>query len=108
MKTAQVDRMVRRIFTAMNRHDPDGDPGDLNIRVQDDSPLVEVWLDRDPRLWLSAGDSVQEALKTAVEGLETIEELPGEDNGFRGVLTPLFGAHNEGIPPHHDEQGGEG
>lgn len=101
---SHADTMVKRVFTAMNSRDPNSDPGDLTITVQDDSPLVEVWLDghRD-RMWLSVGSSIHEALERAAEGLESDVELPGEDNAFRGVLTPMFGPHDEGVLPHHEE-----
>lgn len=42
-----ADDLIRRLFAAQNALDPDSDPGDLTIEVQDDFPMVAASQGRD-------------------------------------------------------------
>jgi hypothetical protein len=37
------DELVAEIFRIQNERNPDADPGDLTIEIQDDMPMVLVW-----------------------------------------------------------------
>ena len=69
------DELVTEIFRIQQERNPDGDPGDLTIEVQDDMPLVMV---RQSRMWIEEresfshhiafaqgcpGDNIQDALE---------------------------------------------
>jgi predicted PolB exonuclease-like 3'-5' exonuclease len=59
------DELVAEIFRIQEERDPDSDPGDMDITIQDDMPLVIV---RQQRIRLdmtggSYGDSIQDALE---------------------------------------------
>lgn len=63
-----VDELVQRLFRAQEALDPDADPGDLTILVQDDMPLVEVTqFGRDEH---RAGGTVFGVLRQAVDTYE--------------------------------------
>ena len=51
------DELVTEIFRFQQKRNPDSDPGDLTIEVQDDMPLVMV---RQSRMWIEARESFSE------------------------------------------------
>lgn len=65
------DELVREIMRIQQERDPDGDPGDLEITVQDDSRLVTVyqphWADTEIEGVLTPGGSIQQALELHLE-----------------------------------------
>jgi hypothetical protein len=62
------DEIVNEIFRLQNERDPDSDPGDLGIIIQDDIPMVEVTQRGRVRLGglLTMGSTIQEALENAL------------------------------------------
>lgn len=45
------DALIGRLFQVQKWLDPDRDPGDLHISVQDDIPLVTITQHKDNRDW---------------------------------------------------------
>lgn len=69
------DEIITEIFRVQNEHDPDADPGDISIDVQDDMPLVLVYQDRFTaerfgRSHIGTGGTVQEALENALASVK--------------------------------------
>jgi hypothetical protein len=61
---ATPDDLVNELFALQNAANPDDDPGDLSIDVQDDSALHAVF--QRGRM-IAYGGSIQEALEQAVQ-----------------------------------------
>lgn len=62
------DEIIKEGFRLQEKHDPDSDPGDLSIEVQDDMPMVAVYQDNAPLFSMPImGKTVQEALEAWLE-----------------------------------------
>ena len=77
-----VDERIARLMELRQAQvGPDTDPGDVTIRVQDDSAMVTVHIDGlMPFSPLGIGGTVEEALDAAIQNL-----LPGFDD-IRGMF----------------------
>lgn len=83
------DELIAEIFRIQEERDPDADPGDIDITIQDDMPLVVVGQDRafsitepiDPvgGRKETYGDSIQQALETLLQ--EVIDGRPSTRQG---------------------------
>ncbi len=63
------DQLVGEIFRLQNELDPDGDPGDMLIDIQDDSALVIVA--QHGKDGYFAGPSIQEALEAVLASVKS-------------------------------------
>ena len=75
------DELITEIFRIQEEYNPDADPGDIDITIQDDMPLVVVRQKQfpipepaHPAEWLESlmgvethGDSIQDALEKHLE-----------------------------------------
>lgn len=71
-RTDPVDDLVRRIMLTRERQEPDEDPGDITIQIQDDMDFVEV-IQRDEVIGI--GSTVYAALYQAFENV-TKQRVP--------------------------------
>jgi hypothetical protein len=86
-----ADELVRQIHLILTTRNPDADPGDMTIGIQDDMPMVEVHLAGFHRgLFLAVAPTVFDALTLVRDRLLAGEPLPADDEGLVGVLTPLW------------------
>jgi hypothetical protein len=73
------DELVAEIFRIQNERNPDSDPGDLTIEIQDDLPMVLVWQyhwnDEDGQPF-GMGASIQGALEDALRNLQVKDARP--------------------------------
>ncbi len=87
----QPDRLIQLIHAELTRRNPNADPGDVTIVVQDDMPLVEVWIKGFHRtVFLAMAATAQEALTLVLERLLAGEQLPDDDERLHGILVPLW------------------
>lgn len=64
-RMSSADQLVNALFTMQQKVDPEADPGDLTILIQDDMPLVEVYQHgREGRI--AYGKTVEDALMNAI------------------------------------------
>jgi hypothetical protein len=70
------DELVAEIFRIQDERNPDADPGDLTIEIQDDIPMVlitqDTWTDIND-IWqpLGMGTTIQAALEDALSNVLT-------------------------------------
>lgn len=60
------DELVNEILRIQNERNPDADPGDITINVQDDMPLCTVHQKNE---WIGMGDNLQHALENALNNV---------------------------------------
>lgn len=66
------DQMINEIFRIQNERDPESDPGDIVIDIQDDMPMTLVIQPSKQSMlnpYLGIGDSIQAALEDALENV---------------------------------------
>lgn len=69
-----ADRLVQQLFDLLEEEDPDSDPGDLTIDIQDDMPLVELYTHPNdksgPHGVFARASSIRDALLDAISQVE--------------------------------------
>lgn len=67
------DEIITEIFRIQEERRPDTDPGDIDISVQDDMPMVAIHQqspEARPFGQLAFGESIQEALENALANVK--------------------------------------
>lgn len=57
------DEKIAEIFRLREEYEPDADPGDITINIQDDTPMVNIY-QRDQ--WIGVGGTLDSALDDAL------------------------------------------